>query len=116
MPIDASQLSPQIQQYIQDAITAAQAARDAANSPKILSPQERVAAALAGIDAAESRERVAPGHNDHVVGAIITYLHALADYTASLVTHGAEQSAPPTSIQASEDAPAVEAAAPLAGD
>lgn len=123
--IDASQLSPQIRQYIEDQIRAAKAADAAANAPKELTPQEKVDAALAGVDAAERRERVGPGHNDHIVGAIVTYLHAVYDRDSAAATHDEEQPAPSgvdTSVNSnpasanSADASAVGPTAAPAGD
>src|SRR5579862_5751246 len=117
--IDATQLSPQIRQYIEDQIKAAKAADAAAGAPKELSPQEKVDAALKVVNATEARERPAPGHNDAVVGAIITYLNLCAERDAIGATANApasDASTPEESAPVADVTPAVQVTAPAAGD
>lgn len=139
MSVELSQLDPRIQQLIANEVARQRAAEVSANAPKELTPQERVDAALAGVDAAERRERVGPGHNDHIVGAIVTYLHAVYDRdvaavaavsegrggsttdtavgtTGSSTTTSSEATVTYDPPQAVNSAPAVQAAAPAAGD
>src|SRR5579871_2545100 len=88
--IDQTQLSPQIRELIQQEIAKARAADQAGAAPKELTPEEKVDAALKRVDATLGWERPGPGHNDATLGAIVEYLHALADRDAAKVKATAE--------------------------